>query len=243
MSELLRDWRRQVSQDTEVTKGGLRIAWFLTEHPEFAHDGCLLDDAAIGAATGMHPHSVANSISILRGLGHIACRKITNDDRRLRQIRPAYLRGGRDVVASDSDAPEHSTMSPVSNLSTSDRIKPEPASLEQGTASLSEPLHDAVRPPVEQVDPGSVSGSTPPHASSDTIRHSNDPISMHWQLESEDAWERDLRGWKLPVRCQKSACDRPTAFLCLQTQQGFCRRHQKYAIIPVPLSLSALSEI
>jgi hypothetical protein len=88
MMAMMSDWRRQVSQDAAVTKGSLRIAWLLSEHPSFAQDGCLLDNAAIGAATGMHAHSVANAIAILRGLGHVACRGVTIDGRRpLRSLR------------------------------------------------------------------------------------------------------------------------------------------------------------
>jgi hypothetical protein len=236
---MMREWRRQVSQDAEVTKGGLRVAWLVAELP----DGCLLDNAAIGAATGMHAHSVANAIAILRGLGHGACRGVTIDGRRLRLIRPAYLRGGGDVVMSDPDALEPPIVPPVSDLSAPAPIAPEPTSLEQNTGPVLELSGDAVTPSVERSDPEPVSGSVSMHASREAIRYPDDPVSMPWQWDIEDAWERDLRQWKLPLRCQQLTCDRPTAFLCLETQQGFCRRHKKHAIVPVSLSITELSEL
>jgi hypothetical protein len=236
---MMREWRRQVSQDAEVTKGGLRVAWLVAELP----DGCLLDNAAIGAATGMHAHSVANAIAILRGLGHVACRGVTIDGRRLRLIRPAYLRGGGDVVMSDPDALEPPIVPPVSDLSAPAPIAPEPTSLEQNTGPVLELSGDAVTPSVERSDPEPVSGSVSMHASREAIRYPDDPVSMPWQWDIEDAWERDLRQWKLPLRCQQLTCDRPTAFLCLETQQGFCRRHKKHAIVPVSLSITELSEL
>ncbi len=243
---MMSDWRRQVSQDAAVTKGSLRIAWLLSEHPSFAQDGCLLDNAAIGAATGMHAHSVANAIAILRGLGHVACRGVTIDGRRLRLIRPSYLRGGGDVVMSDPDALEPPIVPPGSDLSAPAPIAPiapEPTSLEQNTGPVLELSGDAVTPSVERSDPEPVSGSVSMHASREAIRYPDDPVSMPWQWDIEDAWERDLRQWKLPLRCQQLTCDRPTAFLCLETQQGFCRRHKKHAIVPVSLSITELSEL
>jgi hypothetical protein len=236
---MMREWRRQVSQDAEVTKGGLRVAWLVAELP----DGCLLDNAAIGAATGMHAHSVANAIAILRGLGHVACRGVTIDGRRLRLIRPSYLRGGGDVVMSDPDALEPPIVPPVSDLSAPAPIAPEPTSLEQNTGPVLELSGDAVTPSVERSDPEPVSGSVSMHASREAIRYPDDPVSMPGQWDIEDAWERDLRQWKLPLRCQQLTCDRPTAFLCLETQKVFCRRHKKHAIVPVSLSITELSEL
>lgn len=236
---MMSDWRRQVSQDAEVTKGGLRVAWLVAELP----DGCLLDNAAIGAATGMHAHSVANAIAILRGLGHVACRGVTIDGRRLRLIRPAYLRGGGDVVMSDPDALEPPIVPPVSDLSAPAPIAPELTNLEQNTGPVLELSGDAVTPSVERSDPEPVSGSVSMHASREAIRYPDDPVSMPWQWDIEDAWERDLRQWKLPLRCQQLTCDWPTVFLCLETQQGFCRRHKKHAIVPVSLSITELSEL
>jgi hypothetical protein len=243
MTTLMPEWRRQVSQDAEVTKGGLRVAWFLMEHESFARDGCTLDNAAIGAATGMHAHSVANSITILRGLGHVACRGITIDDKRGRRIRPAYLKGGRDVGAFDLDALESSIVPPGSDPSTSDRVIPEPTSLEQTVAPVSELSGEPVTYPLERADLGSVSGSVPMRVSGNAMRHRDDPMSLPWQSDAENSWEHDLRQWKLPLRCQQPTCDRPTAFLCLETQKGFCRRHQKRARIPVTLSIIELSEL
>ncbi|TXN06707.1 hypothetical protein FV219_09290 [Methylobacterium sp. WL122] len=237
------DWRRQVSQDAEVTKGALRIAWLLAEHRGFAQHGCTLDNVAIGAATDMKPRSVANAIVVLRGLGHIACRGIMVDGKSLRLIRATYHRVERDGAISDLDRLESPIISPSPDLSVPDPIIPEPASQELNVALVSELSCDAVTPAVERVDPGSVSSSVPMFASRECIRHPDNTISTSWPSSSDDAWERDLTGFKIPLRCQHVACDRPTACLCLETHKGFCRRHQKHARIPAPLSFSALSEL
>lgn len=240
---MMPDWRRQVSQDVEVTKGGIRIAWFLMEQPGFAQDGCMLDYAAISAETGMQPHSVANAVTILRGLGHIACRGVKVGDQRLRLIRPVYQRAGRDVATADPDSLEARTVPSISDPSIQEQVVSKSTSLEQNVAPVLKLTSDTVTPLAERADLGTVSSPVPTPTPAGPIREAGTAISMPWQPNSDDGWDRDLMSLKLPLRCQHRACDRPTAFLCLETRKGFCRPHHRHAIIPVPLSLSELSEM
>jgi hypothetical protein len=240
MMTLIPDWRQQVSQDAEVTKGGLRVAWFLMEHPGFAQVGCMLDDVVIGTATRMHPHSVANSVTILRGLGHIACRKIMVDDKRLRLIRPSFHGAERDVATSNLDTLKPPIEPPSPTPPVPDRIVAELPSPEQPAASGSELRRDAVMHSVERVDPATAYRSAAVFETHEPIRRSRAPISTSWPSSSENEWERSLTGFKIPLRCQHVSCDRPTTYLCLEMQKSFCQRHLKHARVPAPLALSAL---
>jgi hypothetical protein len=243
---MISDWRRQVSQDAAVTKGGIRIAWFLMEQPAFAEDGWMLDYAAISAETGMHPHSVANAITILRGFGHIACRGVKVGGRRLRLIRPVYLKALRDAAISQRDRLEARIKPPISNssiLDQIDQIMPESTSLEQNEAPVSKLDFDAAIPSTEQADPEAASSHLSTATTAEPLRHPVIATSMSWQLDAGDSWARDLKNFKLPRRCQHLACDRPAAFLCLENRKSFCRQHHRHATIPVSLSLAGFSEI
>ncbi|MGU3543761.1 hypothetical protein [Methylobacterium sp. A52T] len=243
---MISDWRRQVSQDAAVTKGGIRIAWFLMEQPGFAEDGWMLDYAAISAETGMHPHSVANAITILRGFGHIACRGVKAGGQRRRLIHPVYQKAWRDAVVSQRDMLEDGTVPSISDLpmlDQMDQVMPESTSSEQVVVPVSNLDLDAAIPLAEQADPKTVSSHLLKETTAKSLRNPSIATSISSELDSGDSWARDLKNFKLPQRCQHLICDRPAAFLCLENKKGFCRQHHRHAIIPVSLSQAGFSEI
>lgn len=243
---MISDWRRQVSQDAAVTKGGIRIAWFLMEQPGFAEDGWMLDYGAISAETGMHPHSVANAITILRGFGHIACRGVKAGGQRLRLIRPVYQKVWRDAAVSQRDRLEVRTIPSISDspiLDQMDQVMLESTSPEQDVAPASNLDLDAAIPSAEQADPEAVSSHLSTETTAKSLRHPSIATSISGQLDAKDIWTGDLKNFKLPRRCQHLTCDRPAAFLCLENKKGFCRQHHRHATIPVSLSLAGFSEI
>lgn len=234
--------------DREVRKGALRIAWFLADMPSFGGEGCRLGDAEIAAETGLAPHTVANGMSQLRALGHVVCRWTTVAGGRERTVRPAYLLGGSGPGGAGglilgypgplpADAPTAGEVASELDLTACKPVEAGPAAPalppacepEPDTPSSPQPIvPDRVFVSADVADDYPVQ---PPSVSCPSWQPGSD-IDQGWSVKRRD----------IPARCQHAACEAPAAFLCLQTEAGYCRRHQRHAALPIPLAFSELTE-